>query len=238
MYPKPIKDFIDKFSKLPGVGPRQAARLAFWLLNGGKNTREDLRKALEGLDSEVDICPVCFFIVERPSAEIEQVFDAKGQDSFVPNGTKNGSTKSQNRHGEDKCHFCDNPARDHKTICVVEKETDLTTIEKSGSYKGHYHVLGGLFSALDTAIPKNLKIPELVNRLEIRKNTDKKVEEVILAFSPTHEGDLTAHYLERLLKPFKVKVTRLGRGLPYGSDVEFADAQTLSGALENRKESK
>lgn len=221
MYPKPIKDFIDKFSKLPGVGPRQAARLAFWLLNGGKNTREDLKKALEGLDSEVDICPICFFIVEKGNS-----------------GIKDNSTHRQFRHGDGKCHFCDNPARDQKIICVVEKETDLTTIEKSGSYKGHYHVLGGLFSALDTTIPKNLKIPELVNRLEIKKNTDKKVEEVILAFSPTHEGDLTAHYLERLLKPFKVKVTRLGRGLPYGADVEFADAQTLSGALESRKEIK
>ena len=91
--------------------------------------------------------------------------------------------------------------------------------------------MGGLFSALDTAIPKNLKIPELINRIESKKSGDKKVEEVILALSPTHEGDLTAHYLERLLKPLKVKITRLGRGLPYGSDVEFADAQTLSGAL-------
>jgi len=206
MYPKPIKDFIDKFSRLPGIGPRQAARLAFWLLKNETNAREDLKKALEGLDKEVEICPSCFFTIE--------------------NGGKN------------KCPFCDNPTRDLQTVCVVEKETDLATIEKAGVYKGLYHVLGGLFSAPDTAIPKNLKMPELVNRIETQKNTNKKVKEVILALSPTHEGDLTAHYLERLLKPLKVKITRLGRGLPYGSDVEFADAQTLSGALESRKEIK
>ena len=206
MYPKPIKDFIDKFSRLPGIGPRQAARLAFWLLNGEKNIREDLKKALENLDREIKTCQSCYFAIEN--------------------------------NGDNKCHFCDNPSRDHKTICVIEKETDLATIEKSGGYKGLYHVLGGLFSALDTAIPKNLKIPELINRIESKKGGDKKVEEVILALSPTHEGDLTAHYLERLLKPLKVKITRLGRGLPYGSDVEFADAKTLSGALESRKEIK
>ena len=206
MYPKPIKNFIDKFSRLPSIGPRQAARLAFWLLNGEKNIREDLKKALENLDREIKTCQSCYFAIEN--------------------------------NGDNKCHFCDNPSRDHKTICVIEKETDLATIEKSGGYKGLYHVLGGLFSALDTAIPKNLKIPELINRIESKKGGDKKVEEVILALSPTHEGDLTAHYLERLLKPLKVKITRLGRGLPYGSDVEFADAQTLAGALESRKEIK
>lgn len=205
MYPKTIQNFIDKFAKLPGIGPRQAARLAFWLLNSDKTAREDLKKALEGLDKNVRICSSCYFIIEN---------------------------------GDDKCHFCDNPSRDHKTICVVEKETDLTTIEKSGAYKGLYHVLGGLFSALDTAIPKNLKIPELVGRIESKNKTDKKYEEVILALSPTHEGDLTAHYLERMMKPLKIKITRLGRGLPYGSDVEFVDTQTLSGALESRRETK
>ncbi|MEK7578358.1 MAG: recombination mediator RecR [Patescibacteria group bacterium] len=206
MYPKPIKDFIDKFSRLPGIGPRQAARLAFWLLNGEKNIREDLKKTLEGLGKEIKTCQSCYFAIENNS--------------------------------NNKCHFCDNTARDHKTICVIEKETDLATIEKSGVYKGLYYVLGGLFSALDTAIPKNLKIPELINRIESKNGGDKKFEEIILALSPTHEGDLTAHYLERLLKPLKTKITRLGRGLPYGSDVEFADAKTLSGALESRKEIK
>ncbi len=222
MYPKPIKDCIDNFSKLPGVGPRQAARLAFWLLNREKSVRENLKKSLEELGKEIGICPVCFFTVEKND-----------------NGTKDGSTHRQFRHGDGKCHFCDNISRDRKTICVVEKETDLATIEKSGGYKGLYHVLGGLFSALDTAIPKNLKIPELISRIEEnKKNANKSVKEVILALSPTHEGDLTAHYLERLLKPLKVKITRIGRGLPYGADVEFADAQTLTGALESRKEIK
>ena len=205
MYPKTIQNFIDKFSRLPGVGPRQAARLAFWLLNGPKNRREELTKALESLDKDASVCSSCFFIIENSGG---------------------------------KCHFCDNQLRDQKIICVVEKETDLATIEKSGVYKGLYHVLGGLFSALDTAIPKNLKMPELINRISEKKNGNEKIEEIILAISPTHEGDLTAYYLEKLLKPLKVKITRLGRGLPYGSDVEFADAETLSGALESRKEVK
>ncbi|MDP2638913.1 MAG: toprim domain-containing protein [Candidatus Azambacteria bacterium] len=230
MYPKPVKNFIDKFSKLPSIGPRQAARLAFWLLNEEKNIRDDLKKALEELDNETDICPVCFFVTVAGGKE------GNGTSRQKPRQFRHGD--DQSRHGDGNCHFCNNPARDHQTICVVEKETDLTTIEKSGGYKGLYHVLGGLFSALDTAIPKKLKIPELINRVETKKNDGKKIEEIILALSPTHEGDLTAHYLERLLKPLKIKITRLGRGLPYGADVEFADAQTLSGALDDRKEIK
>lgn len=206
MYPKPIQNFIDKFSRLPGIGPRQAARLAFWIISGGENIREDLRKAIESLDKEIKICHSCYFTIEND--------------------------------GNNACHFCDNTTRDHRTVCVVEKETDLATIEKSGVYKGLYHVLGGLFSALDTAVPKNLKIPELIKRIENSKKNNKTVEEIILALSSTSEGDLTAYYLEKLLRPLKVKVTRLGRGLPYGSDVEFADAKTLSGALESRKEIK
>jgi len=205
MYPKTIQNFIEKFSKLPGIGPRQAARLAFWLLKGPKEIHQNLKHALESLDKDARTCELCHYVIEND--------------------------------GNNKCHFCDNPSRDHTTICVVEKETDLATIEKSGVYMGLYHVLGGLFSALDIAVPKNLKMPELVKRIEnLKKN--KSVEEIILALSPTYEGDLTAYYLEKLLKPLKVKVTRLGRGLPYGSDVEFADAQTLSGALESRKEIK
>lgn len=212
MYPKTIQNFIEKFSRLPGIGPRQAARLAFWILNSEKNIRGDLKKAIESLEKEIKICPSCYFTIENLTAGRQ----------VVGNG----------------CHFCDNPVREHKTICVVEKETDLATIEKSGVYKGLYHVLGGLFSALDTAVPKNLKIPELTARVQNKNKDSAVIEEVILALSHTHEGDLTAYYLEKLLRPLKVKVTRLGRGLPYGSDVEFADTETLSGALESRREIK
>ncbi|MBI2446684.1 MAG: recombination protein RecR [Parcubacteria group bacterium] len=221
MYPKTIQNFIEKFSKLPGIGPRQAARLAFWLLKGPKETRQNLKRALENLDKDARACELCHYVMDSSTS------------LTIKNDGNNNLPAG--RHG---CHFCDNPARDHATICVVEKETDLATIEKSGVYKGLYHVLGGLFSALDTAIPANLKMPELIKRIEGFKKSDKKIEEIILALSPNHEGDLTAYYLEKLLRPLKVKVTRLGRGLPYGSDVEFADAQTLSGALESRKEIK
>lgn len=212
MYPKTIRNFIEKFSKLPGIGPRQAARLAFWMLSSEKKTREDLKIAIENLDKEIKICSSCYFTIEN-----------------------NNDGQIISNHG---CHFCDNLQRDHKIICVVEKETDLATIEKSGVYKGLYHVLGGLFSVLDTAVPKNLKIPELTQRIQNRDRNSAEIEEIILAFSPNHEGDLTAYYLEKLLKPLKIKVTWLGRGLSYGSDVEFADAETLSNALESRKEIK
>ena len=218
MYPKTIQNFIEKFSRLPGIGPRQAARLAFWMLNSEKNIREDLKKAIESLEREIKICPSCYFTI----------------DGSTPLTIKN----SEDNTNTPKCHFCDNPVRERKTICVVEKETDLATIEKSGVYKGLYHVLGGLFSALDTAVPKNLKIPELTLRIQNKNKDSAVIEEVILAFSHTHEGDLTSYYLEKLLRPLKVRVTRLGRGLPYGSDVEFADAETLSGALESRREIK
>ena len=230
MYPKPIKNFIDRFSKLPSVGPRQAARLAFWLLNQPKTYRSELKKALEDLEKETKTCPQCFFVIDG-SASFDKV-QAFGSE---PQARRDKSLTIKT--SESKCNFCDNPTRDRKTICVVEKETDLATIEKSGVYKGLYHVLGGLFSALDTAVPKNLRLPELLVRIQENKK-DRAVEEVILALSPTHEGDLTTHYLERALKPLKVKITRLGRGLPYGADVEFADAETLSGALEGRKEIK
>jgi len=135
MYPKPIKEFIEKFAKLPGIGPRQAARLAFWLLNEPEETLQNLKKALENLDKDARTCELCHYVID-------------GSTSLTIKNSENNN-----------CHFCDNPARDHKTICVVEKETDLATIEKSGAYKGLYHVLGGLFSALDTAVPKNLKLP-------------------------------------------------------------------------------
>lgn len=219
MYPKPIQNFIDKFAKLPSIGPRQAARLAFWLLSQHKNIRADLKKALEDLEKNTQVCQSCFFIID-------------GSTPLTTSGSTPLTTKETA-----SCPFCENPMRDKKTVCVVEKETDLATIEKSGAYKGLYHVLGGLFSALDTAIPKNLKLPELVNRIQ-KNQKAAKIEEVILALSPTHEGDLTVHYLERSLKPLKIKITRLGRGLPYGADVEFADEQTLEGALDGRKEIK
>ncbi|OGD30817.1 hypothetical protein A2833_01310 [Candidatus Azambacteria bacterium RIFCSPHIGHO2_01_FULL_44_55] len=230
MYPKPIKNFVDRFSKLPSVGPRQAARLAFWLLNQPKTYRSELKKALEDLEKETKTCPQCFFVIDG-SASFDKVH---GSTSLTINKEDKSLTI---KNDGNKCGFCDNPSRDQKTICVVEKETDLATIEKSGVYNGLYHVLGGLFSALDTAVPKNLRLPELIVRIQEHKK-NKTAEEVILALSPTHEGDLTVHYLERALKPLKIKITRLGRGLPYGADVEFADAETLSGALEGRKEIK
>lgn len=219
MYPKTIQNFIEKFSRLPGIGPRQAARLAFWILNGEKNIGSDLKKAIESLEREIKICPSCYFTID-------------GSTSLTIKNSEDNTINSL------KCHFCDNPQRERKIICVVEKETDLATIEKSGVYKGLYHVLGGLFSALDTAMPKNLKIPELIARVQNKNKDAATIEEVILALSHTHEGDLTAYYLEKLLRPLKTKVTRLGRGLPYGSDVEFADTETLSGALESRREIK
>lgn len=128
------------------------------------------------------------------------------------------------------CEICKNKARDQKTICVVEEPLDIISIERVGIYKGLYHVLGGviLSSAKETA---DLKIPQLLNRVK-----NEKIEEVIIAVNPTTEGDATALYLKRKLLPFKIKITRLARGLSTGGDIEYADEATLSEALTNRRE--
>ena len=129
------------------------------------------------------------------------------------------------------CEICKNPGREQKTICVVEDALDVISIEKTGIYKGLYHVLGGTIETSANNEKSNLKIPQLLDRVK-----NEKIQEIIIAFNPTAEGDLTALYLKRKLQPLKIKITRLGRGLSTGGDIEYADEATLSNALTNRKE--
>jgi len=131
----------------------------------------------------------------------------------------------------DLCEICKNPGREQKTICVVEDALDVISIEKTGIYKGLYHVLGGTIETSANNEKSNLKIPQLLDRVK-----NEKIQEIIIAFNPTAEGDLTALYLKRKLQPLKIKITRLGRGLSTGGDIEYADEATLSNALTNRKE--
>lgn len=133
--------------------------------------------------------------------------------------------------GEQFCEICSNPSREKTMLCVIEKETDLESIEKIKKYKGLYFILGGTVSTLKKSDVEKLKIKELETRLK----NHPEITEVILAINPTTEGEATALYLERLLKNFQIKITRLGRGLPIGGELEYADEETLSSALENRK---
>ena len=204
--PKSIQNFIKIFSTLPGIGPRQATRIAFWLLHQEPQYQKDLVDSLNNIINKTKLCADCFFVFEP-------------------------------KNNETLCEICRDSRRDHTTICVVEKETDLISIEKTNKYKGVYHVLGGLMSEIDEKQNKTLKIPELLNRIKDSFNKRKPIKEVIIALSPTSEGNLTAYYLERQLKSLKLnfKITKLGRGLPHGGEVEFADSETLINALEGRK---
>jgi recombination protein RecR len=203
--PKPIKDFIQVFSKLPGIGPRQTTRLAFWLLHQKKETQHDFYHAFINLFSKTQVCPNCFFISEKDSSKQENQL----------------------------CKICQDSQRDQSVICVVEKETDLISIENTNKYKGLYHVLGGLISEIDESRKEKLTIKQLLTRIK----TNKKVKEIILALNPNSEGNLTTYYIEKAIKTINpnIKITKLGRGLPQGGEVEFADAETLVNALEGRK---
>ena len=205
MYPDPIQKFVEKFSKLPSVGPRQAARFAFFLLKQGKKEIEEYGRLLLDLSKNVKICPWCFY------------------------------TALNGENGNDVCDICRDKSRNSGTICVVEKETDLISLEKTQKYRGLYHILGGQISPLEPESYKQIRIKELLERV---KKNEGGTKEIILATNPTLEGDLTARYLEKILKSFNLKITRLGRGLPTGGDIEFADPDTLGNALEQRKETK
>ena len=209
--PKPIKDFIKIFSKLPGMGPRQTTRLAFWLLHQKKESQNNFCHAFIDLFSKTQICPNCFFITE--SDKEEESLDKK------------------------LCKICEDPQRDKSIICVVEKETDLLSIEKTNKYHGVYHVLERLLSEIDENKKLRITIPQLLLRIEKSQSSKYPVKEVILALSPTSEGNLTTYSIEKSIKDLddKIKVTKLARGLPQGGEVEFADAETLTNALEGRK---
>ena len=197
MKPEKIKIFIETFRQLPSIGPRQAIRLAFYLIQSGKNEIEKIKRAVEGLKS-IKICPKCFFTFE-------------------------GNQKY--------CSICNSARRDEGTILIVEKETDLVSIEKTGKYKGHYLVLGGLAKNGLLDLNQKLRLKSLENRLRAEKH---KIKEIIIALNPSTLGDFTASLIEQKFKNLALKVTRLSRGIPTGGEIEFADEKTLISALQGR----
>jgi recombination protein RecR len=192
--PQSLQHLIAAFGKLPGIGRKTAARLAFHILTSSMEEGEELARAIQKVKSDIKLCSRCFNFSER-----------------------------------DLCGVCSDPKRNLKTICVVEDSQTILLIEKTNEYKGLYHVLGGVISPLDGIGPEELHIKGLLQRLE-------GVEEIILALSPSTEGEATSIYLARLFKPQGIKITRLARGIPLGSSLEFVDELTLSKALQSRSE--
>jgi recombination protein RecR len=195
-YPEPIAKLIDAFSRLPGIGPKTAARLAFYVLRMKEDEVIDFAKALVSVKRNLTYCSVCCNITDT-----------------------------------DPCRICSDKTRDVSVICAVQEPKDVVAMERTREYAGQYHVLHGAISPIEGIGPDDIRITELVKRLG-----DERVQELILATNPTIEGEATAMYLSRLVKPFGIKVTRIARGLPVGGDLEYADEVTLSKALEGRQE--
>ena len=205
--PKPIRRLIESFERLPGIGPKTAARLTFYLLHVPQSDLDEFAQSLSELKKNTVLCSVCFNVSEK-----------------------------------DPCPICSDPSRDKGTICVVEQPLDVLAIEKTGKYKGVYHVLHGVISPLDNIGPGELYIKQLLERAK------DGVGEIILAVNSDMEGEATAMYIAKKLDELKtqsaslgtnsktLEVTRLGQGLPTGGDLEYADEVTLTRALEGRRE--
>lgn len=192
----PLAKLTEQFRRLPGIGPKSASRLAYYVLQMEKGQAEALAQSILDAKEKIGYCSVCFDITDT-----------------------------------DPCRICAATGRDGGMICVVEEPRDVAAVERSRDYCGQYHVLHGALSPLDGVGPEDIRIRELLLRLQ-----DGKVREVIMATDPDVEGEATAMYVARLLKPLGVKVTRLAHGLPVGGDLEYADEVTLAKAVENRRE--
>jgi recombination protein RecR len=198
LLPAPIQNLIDALSRLPGIGPKTASRLTFFLLRAPEGLALDLAEALETLKSGTAFCRRCFNITEA---------------------------------GREECEICQSDERDGAYLCVVEDPLDVLALERTGGFRGRYHVLHGALSPIEGIGPEDLKIAELLTRV-----VDEDVREVILATNPSLEGDATAMYLRQRLGPSQVRVTRLARGLPVGGDLEYADQNTILRALAGRQD--
>lgn len=196
LYPEPIQDLVQELNKLPGVGPKTAQRLAFFLLNMPKGEAELLASAIVAARTRIRYCSECFNFTDA-----------------------------------DPCAICRNNARDAAWIMIVEHPKDVVAMEKTREFKGRYHVLHGAISPMEGIGPDDLKVRELLVRLQ-----QQTPREIVLATSSSLEGEATALYLARLLKPMGYKVTRIARGLPMGGDLDYTDEMTLAKALEGRQE--
>ncbi len=196
MFPNCIQNLINEFSKLPGIGPKAAERIVFYLLEKPKKEVKIFIQAMIEVKTKTKICKQCFNVSEN-----------------------------------ELCRICSDLKRDKTIICVVENALDIIPLEKTGQFKGLYHILDGKIEPSKGITPEKLRIKELMSRLK-----KEKIKEVIIATNPTTEGETTALYLVRLLKPLDIKITRIGRGLPTGASLEYADETTLSSALIGRRE--
>jgi len=196
IYSKSLERLVAALHRLPGIGPKSAQRLAFYILKSPKGEANELAQAILAAKEKMKSCSVCGYLSES-----------------------------------DPCSICEDSTRDRSTICVIEQPQDIFVFEKMGEYKGTYHVLMGALSPLDGIGPDDLRMKELVTRIE-----KGNVKEVIIATNPNAEGETTAAYLSKLIKPLGVKVTRLAQGIPMGGDLEYADEVTLAKALEGRRE--
>ncbi len=194
--PPAVTRLVETFSELPGVGPKTASRLAFYLLRGKSELALRLADSLQSLVERTRFCSICYNVTES-----------------------------------DPCPVCADETRDHTTVCAIEEPMDLLSLERTGQYHGVYHVLHGALSPLEGIFAEDLRVAELEARIRAGG-----IREVLLATNPTNEGDYTAAYLLPRLKGLGVRVTRLGRGLPAGGDLEYADQVTLTRALESRQE--
>jgi len=200
MFSEAVKKVIASLSRLPGIGPRQAARLAVHLARLGPDHLAEFINSLSGLKN-VSICPGCFFLNQT--------------------------------NGDSLCSICADSSRDQETVAVVERETDLISLEKSGRFRGRYLVIGDLRRSGEF---EDFQLTRLVSfRKQVASIPGGQLKEIILAVNPTSFGDLGAILLTRELSPLAVRLTRLGRGLPTGGEIEFADADTLAAALDNRR---
>jgi recombination protein RecR len=191
-----LQRLLDELGRLPGIGPKSAQRIAYYLLEADAEEARRLSNAILEVKRQVHFCPVCFSYATR-----------------------------------DTCDVCADGTRDRTTVCVVSEPRDVSAIERTGAYHGLYHVLGGVISPMDKIGPEQLHVRELLQRL-----ASGELQEVILATNPDVEGETTATYLARTIRPLGVTVTRLASGLPVGGDLEYADEVTLGRAIEARRE--
>ena len=199
MYAVPVQELIDELGRLPGIGPKSAQRIAFYILKAPAEDVARLAASINAAKTRVTWCRRCFNVAEGTS-------DAE-------------------------CGICSDARRDTALLCVVEEPRDVVAVEKTTEFHGRYHVLQGAISPIDGVGPDQLRVRELLARIEA-----EEVKEVILCTNPNIEGDATALYLANLLKHLPVKVTRIASGLPVGGDLEYADELTLGRALEGRRE--
>lgn len=195
-YAKPLARLVGEFEKLPGIGPKSAQRLAFYVLRLSNEEAQTLSDAITDVKAKIGYCKTCYNFTDQ-----------------------------------EVCDICRDSRRSEGNICVVAEPRDLIAIEKTGEFHGKYHVLGGVLAPMEGIGPDQLKLRELLGRLQ-----NNPVEEIVLAMNPTVEGDATAMYLAKLLKTLGIRVTRIAHGMPVGGDLDYADQATLIQAFEGRRE--